>query len=117
MLKNQNSQAGRTMIRALLLLWLLFGALELAENLQFVTETAVEDQAGQDQDEETLSELASGLKSPIFISDSPGSARVTVPVASLTSLVSSDTLLQIMQHMLHCPPTLALYQQHSVYRI
>lgn len=105
------------MLRGLLLLWLFFGGLELAEELQFVPEIGVEDQAGQDQDEEALSQLASGLKSPIFVADSPGSARVTVPNASPTSLASSDTLLQIMQLMLHRPPTLALYQQYSVYRI
>ena len=105
------------MLRGLLLLWLFFGGLELAEELQFVPEIGVEDQAGQDQDEEALSQLASGLKSPIFVADLPGSARVTVPNASPTSLASSDTLLQIMQLMLHRPPTLALYQQYSVYRI
>jgi hypothetical protein len=117
MLKNHNSQAARVMVRCLLLLWLFFGGLELVEKLQFVPETGVEDQAGQDQDEEALSELASGIKSPILIPDSPWSIGGSVSDAEAIAIASSDTLLQIMQLMLHRPPTLALYQQYSVYRI
>ena len=62
---NRRAPVFNLTLHCLLSLWLFFGCLELVEQLQLVPETGVEDQTGQDQDEDALSELASGLRSDV----------------------------------------------------
>ena len=104
-------------LRCLFLVWMFFGCLELAEQLQVVPETAAEDQEGQDLDEEALSQLASGLKSDVPTPRTPCDASVNIAVASPTIPISFTTVLQLEQLTRHDPPSLPLYQQLSVYRI
>ena len=115
MVLNRRVRVFNLTLQCLLSLWLFFGCLELVEQLQLVPETGVEDQTGQDQDEEALSQLASGLKPcvPILLAgDNPsvilGSSEPTVSVwfATFDPFTRQNP-----------PPSLPLYQQISVYRI
>jgi hypothetical protein len=101
----------------LLSLWMVFGGLELAEQVHAVPETAAEDQEPQDLDEEALSQLASGLKSDMPSLGAPGSAVVTAALAEPACSLSVDTVHQLTRLMRHRPPSLPLHQQLSVYRI
>ena len=102
-------------LRCLLSLWLFFGCLELVEQLQFVPETGVEDQTGQDQDEEVLSQLASGLKSDVPSLFARDNSAVVIAISEPTLSVSFTTFDQFTRQ--NPPPSLPLYQQFSVYRI
>jgi len=104
-------------LRCLFLLWVFFGCLELAEQLQAVPETVAEDQERQDLDEEALYQLASGLKSDVLTPRTPCDASVIIAVASPTFAISFTTVHQLEQLTWHDPPSLPLYQQLSVYRI
>ena len=101
-------------LRCLLSLWLFFGALELAEELQLVTESA-EDHQGQDLDEEALSQLASGLKSDVPSLLTPDNPAVSITISEPTTSLSFATFQQF--NRLNPPSSLPLYQRFSVYRI
>ncbi|HXX76036.1 MAG TPA: hypothetical protein VEI50_12980 [Nitrospiraceae bacterium] len=104
-------------IWCLLVLWLFFGGLELAEQLHFVPDTVAEDQEDQDLDEDALSQLASGLKSDVASLGAPDNAAVIIAVADPTVTIAFPTVHQLERLMWHGPPSLPLYQQLSVYRI
>ncbi len=104
-------------IWCLLVLWMFFGGLELAEHLDVVPETAVEDQADQDLDEDALSQLASGLKSDVLSLGTPDNASVIIAIADPTVTSAFPAVHQIERLMRHGPPSLPLYQQLSIYRI
>ena len=104
-------------LRCLLLLWMFFGGLELAEHLHLVQESAAEDQGRQDLDAEALSQLASGLKSDVPSLGAPCYASVIIAVVEPTFSNSFNPVHQLKRLMRHGPPSLALYQQLSVYRI
>ena len=89
--------------------------MELVEQLQFLPETGVEDQTGQDQDEEALSQLASGLKSDVLILLAGDNPSVIIAISEPTISVSFAAFDQFTRQ--DPPPTLPLYQQFSVYRI
>ena len=107
---NRRAPGFNVTLHCLLSLWLFFGCLELVEQLQVIPETGVEDQTGQDQDEDALSDLASGLRSdvPLLL------AGDNNPEASI-----SVSLIRVDQPTRQNPPppSLPLYQQFSVYRI
>jgi hypothetical protein len=118
MVMDRSTPAVKVILRCLLLLWMFFGGLELAEQLHVVPESVAEDQEGQDLDEEALSQLASGLKSDVPSLSAPGDASVIIAVAEATSSISSfTTARQLEQLTQHDPPALPLYQQLCVYRI
>ena len=96
----------------LLLLWMFFGSLVLAEELQIITETAAEDQ--EDLDEEALSLLASGLKSTVLPLQIPSFAFSTPVSESLLSVFKAPAFTPLE---LHDSPSRPLYQRLSVYRI
>lgn len=98
-------------------LWIVFGCLELAEQLHVVPEITAEDQEHQDLDEEALSQLASGLKSDMPSLGAPGYDFVTAELAEPTSSIFLDTAHQLKRLMQHRLPSLPLHQQLSVYRI
>ena len=100
----------------LLTLWVFFGGLELAEQLQVIPEVAAEDQ-GQDLDEEALSQLASGLKSDMPSLSPPRDHSVIIAITMLTPSSAFTTVHQLKQLTWHAPPSLPLYQRLSVYRI
>jgi hypothetical protein len=112
----RSSVVGLT-IWCLLSLWLCFGSLELAEQLNVVPETAVEDQEGQDADEEVLSQLASALK-PDFSSlniSCCAIAAIDVVDSSVSASVHGDYRFQRL--VAPNPSSLRLHQRLSVYRI
>ena len=85
----------------LLLLWMFFDALVMAEELQVITETAAEDQ------EDRLKSIVLSLQIPSFAF----SATVSEPLLSVF-IAPAFTPLE-----LHDPPSRPLYQRLSVYRI
>jgi hypothetical protein len=117
MLMNRRAPVFGLTLRCLLLLWMFFGGLELAERLHIVPETVADDQECQDLDEEVLSQLASGLKSDVPSIGAPGDTLVLIAVTDPTFSLSSTTVHQLRRLMIHDPPSLPLYQQLSVYRI
>ncbi len=104
-------------IQCLLLLWMFFGGLELAEQLHVVPETVAEDQERQDLDEEALSQLASGLKSDVPSLGAPDNTVFLSAFANPTVTITFSTGHQLKRLMRGSPPTLPLYQRLSVYRI
>jgi hypothetical protein len=115
MLLNRRTRIFLLSLRCLLSLWLFFCCLELAEELQFVTETVAEDQAGQDLDEEALSQLASGIKSDVSGLLTPDNLAVINTISEKTTSVLFTTFHHFKR--LNPPFSLPLYQQFSVYRI
>jgi hypothetical protein len=99
----------------LLSLWLFFGCLELGEQLNVIVETAEEDHAGQDPDQEALSQLAAGLKSQVEHPRAPSS--VSVLVEHVPPIVNFSVIPIHGTRPAHGPPSLRLHQQLSVYRI
>lgn len=116
MLMNPRRPGFGLILWCLLSLWVFFGGLELAEQLQVVPEVAAEDQR-QDLDEESLLQLASGLKSGVPSLGTPSYVSVTAQVAEFVFTLSLDTVQQLKRLMRHDAPSLPLYQQFSVYRI
>ncbi len=104
-------------IWCLLLLWLFFGGLELAEHLDLVPEAVAEDQEHQDLDEEALSQLASGLKSDVPSLGAPDNASVLIAVTEPTVTITFTTVHQLERLTRHGSPSLPLHQQLSIYRI
>ena len=99
----------------LLFSWLLYGGLELAEELQLVVKVQTSD---RDLDMEVLAQLASALKSnvPNLIEPPPGPPTITHLVLSFC--VAPQRLAY--DHCLYPVPALAslrLHQYLSVYRI
>lgn len=117
MLINRSTPVFSLTVWCLLLLWLFFGGLELAEQVHFVPETVAEDLERQDLDVQVLSQLASGLKSDVPSLCVPENASVIIAVAAPTVTINFTTVHQLAQLMRHDPPSLPLYQQLSVYRI
>ena len=109
---NPQARAFCLTLWCLLLLWMFFGALVMAEELQVITETAAEDQ--EDLDEEALSLLASGLKSTVLPLHIPSFAFSAI-VSEL--LLSAFTAPAFPLLELDDPPSQPLYQRLSVYRI
>ncbi len=97
----------------LLLLWIFFGGLELAEQLHLVSET----QECQDLDAEALSQLASGLKSVVPSLTAPGDTSVRIAVTEPAPSPSFTSAHRLKRLLLHDPPSLLLFQQLCVYRI
>jgi hypothetical protein len=95
-------------------LWLLFGGAELAEQAHLTAELAGEDQQASDQDEDALTQLASGLRSSVQIDLSPcGLADTAIPELIACSEYGSPR----QEPLVHGPPSLRLHQYISVYRI
>lgn len=117
MLIDRNRPIFGLTVWCLLLLWLFFGGLELAEQLDVVPETGAEDQADRDLDEDALSQLASGLKSDVPSLGTPANAAVIIAVADPTVTIAFPTVYQLERLMRHGSPSVPLYQQLSVYRI
>jgi len=117
MLMNRRRPVFGLTLWCLLSLWMCFGWLELAEQIQVVPETVAEDQERQDLDEEALSQLASGLKPDMPSLGAPSYASATAEVTELACSLSLDTVHRLKWLMRHDPPSLPLYQQISVYRI
>ncbi len=109
---NPHARAFCLTLWCLLLLWMFFGALVMAEELQVITETAAEDQ--EDLDEEALSLLASGLKSTVLPLQIPSFAFSATVSESLLSVFIAHAFMPLE---LHDPPSRPLYQRLSVYRI
>ena len=117
MLMNRRTPVFRHTIWCLLSLWLCFGSLELAEQLDLIPETSAEDKTELDLDQEALSQLASGLKPDVPSLTAPCCASVTAGVAEPACSSSLKTLHQRRQLIVQGPPTLRLHQQLSVYLI
>ena len=116
MLMNPRRSGVGLILWCLLSFWVFFGCLELAEQVQVVPEVAAEDQR-QDLDEESLVQLASGLKSGMPRLGTSSYVSVTAQVAESVFSLSLDTVHQLKRLMRHDSPSLPLYQQLSVYRI
>ena len=117
MLLNRRAPVVGLTIWCLLSLWLYFGSLVLAEELQFVPETVAEDQEGQDPDEEVLSQLASALKPDFSALNIPCCAIATIDVADSPFPLFVRTDYQLQRLLALSPSSLRLHQQLSVYRI
>ena len=116
MLMNPQRPGVGLILWCLLSVWVFFGCLELAEQVQVVPEVAAEDQR-QDFDEESLVQLASGLKSGMPSLGTSSYASVPAQVAESAFSLSFDTVHQLTRLLRHGSPSLPLYQQLSVYRI
>lgn len=101
----------------LLLLWIFFGGLELAEQFHLVQETAAEDQEHPDLDAEALSQLASGLKSAVPNRGAPCDASAIIAVAEPTVSHACTTVHQLTRLMRDGSPSRPLHQLLGVYRI
>ena len=108
---NPHARAFGLTLWCLLLLWMFFGALVMAEELQVITETAAEDQ--EDLDEEALS-YGFGLKSTVLPLQIPSFAFSATVSESLLSVFIAPAFTPLE---LHDPPSRPLYQRLSVYRI
>jgi hypothetical protein len=117
MFVNRRTPAFSLALWCLLSLWIFFGCLELAEQLHFVSEIVAEDQEHQDQDEEALFQLASGLKSNVPSLGAPCCVSLSGEVSEPAFSISLNTVHQLQRLMLHGPSSLPLYQRLSVYRI
>lgn len=99
----------------LLSLWLLYGGLELAEELHLVVKVQTSD---RDLDMEVLAQLASALKSDVRNLTEPPPGPPTI-----THLILTFCLAPERQDSDYCPysvpalPSLRLHQYLSVYRI
>ena len=94
----------------LLLAWLFFGSLALAEQLNLMMETSA-------QDEQALSELASGLKPDVLTVEGRLGGAVTVAASTGPSLLVTATVDQVPWMTVPDLPALRLHQRVSVYRI
>ena len=99
-------------------MWLFFGCLELAEQLDLFPETAMaSDEAQPDLDRDALAQLSHGLKP-----DAPGVDNVVStaiagePVGAMLPVASTIGLDQ-NGRPIHSPPSLRLHQRISLYRI
>jgi hypothetical protein len=120
MIMNRRSPVFGLTLWCLLSLWMFFGCLELAEQVQVAPETVAEDQEHQDLDGEALAQLVSGLKSDMPSLGAPSYASATAEVTAFACTLSLDTvhrLTWLMRHDPHDPPSRPLYQRFSVYRI
>ncbi|MBA2252488.1 MAG: hypothetical protein H0W13_07260 [Nitrospirales bacterium] len=100
----------------LLGLWLLFGVLELAEQVHTMPEWATEGQHDLDLDEAALAQLATGLKSQ--------SPTLNIPDLQASEIVGPEHFcapplweLSRLDPAVRRPPSLRLHQHISVYRI
>ena len=115
-MNRRGSVVGLT-IWCLLSLWLCFGSLELAEQLDFVSETVAEDQEGQDVDGEVLSQLASALKPDFSGLTIPCCVIAAIDVVDFSISVSVHGDYQFQRLVVRSPSSLRLHQWVSVYRI
>lgn len=107
----------RSTLWSLLCLWVFFGCLELAEQLQVVEESVAEDQTHQDLDEDALIQLASGLKSDDAALCTPQCASATIDIAALAYTPPVRIVGQFRPPMRYGPCSLRRHQELSVYRI
>lgn len=89
----------------------------MAEELQFVAETAAEDQQGQDLDEEVLYQLATGLKSDVPIFSGPSDVAVPAAVSVYSGSPSLKPDGQPTRLAVRDPRSLRLHQQLCIYRL
>ncbi|WP_447972225.1 hypothetical protein [Nitrospira sp. Kam-Ns4a] len=98
----------------LLAAWLLYGGLELAEELQLLVKSQP---CAQDLDMEALLQLASGLRSDASpLEDRPILSRTADVVAS-ASLISVSTVARENRQRIQTVPSLRLHQILSVYLV
>ena len=96
----------------LLLLWGLYGGLELLEDLQVVVKV----QAGPDLDLEALLQLASGIKSDVPSVDNQAEGQLGKVLISLCLKSFADVQVDA-DNSCHRAPSLRRHQFISVYRI
>jgi len=94
----------------LLSVWLFFGSLALAEQMNLMIETTA-------QDEQALSELASGLKPDAPTVGGRLGSAVTVEASTGPSLLVTAAVDQVPWMTMPDLPPLRLHQRVSVYRI
>jgi hypothetical protein len=97
-------------IWCLLFSWVCFGGLDLLEQINLMPEL-------DDQDEEALSQLASGLKSEVSSHDVTYDTSLAEAVTEPVVRMSVQPVQQYVRLIAHSPPSLRLHQQLSVYRI
>jgi len=107
----------RSILWGLLCLWVFFGCLELAEQLQVVGESVAEDQTHQDLDEDALVQLASGLKSDNVGLCTAQCASSMVDIAALVDTPPVRSVHRFRPPMRYGPRSLRRHQELSVYRI
>ncbi|TKB71281.1 MAG: hypothetical protein E8D46_18105 [Nitrospira sp.] len=87
--------------------WLFFGSLALAEQMNLTMETSA-------QDERALSQLAAGLKTDVLHGEDRSNGFVSAEITAPPAFVS---LHQVTPGLVLAVPTLRLHQRVSVYRI
>ena len=107
----------RLTLCGLLCLWVFFGCLELAEQLQIVEDSVAEDQAHQDLDEDALIQLASGLKSDGTTLCTSQCVSTTIDVAALAYPPSLRIVCQFRPPVRYGLYSLRHHQELCVYRI
>jgi hypothetical protein len=97
-------------IWCLLFSWVCFGGLDLLEQVNLMPEV-------EDQDEEALAQLASGLKSEVPSHDVTYDISLAEAVTEPAVRMPVCTVQHFVRLTVHSPPSLRLHQQISVYRI
>jgi hypothetical protein len=116
LMKRQSSVVAFT-LWGLLLLWVFFGGLVLAELLQVIPETAAVDTGAPDLDATALADLGSGLKSSVPSLDIPSGADLGSTITELLLPILSPCLPQPGRLVLQTASSRPLYQRLSIYRI
>ena len=94
----------------LLFSWVCFGGLDLLEQVNLMPEV-------EDQDEEALAQLATGLKSEVSSDDVTSHTFLAEAVSESAVRMPVHAVQQFVRLSGHSPPSLRLHQQISVYRI
>jgi hypothetical protein len=87
--------------------WLLFGGLALAEQVNLTTETSA-------QDEQALAQLAAGLKTDVPHGEDRSNGFVHAEITAPAAFVSPH---RVTRGLVRAVPALRLHQRVSVYRI
>ena len=98
----------------LLSAWLLYGGLELAEELKLVVKNQP---SAHDLDMEALLQLASGLKPDVPTIENRSVVSRTPEAVESSPLIPTHTIFRDDNHTVPDLPSLRLHQFLSVYRI
>lgn len=97
-------------VSALLAIWLFFGCLALADQMQLIPESSA-------QDEQALLQLTSGLKPDVPYREGELSSSGCANVSVSLLLIALEGVSQEPGNIVRALPTLRLHQLVSVYRI
>ncbi len=111
---NRRTSAFLLIVWCLLSVWLLYGGLELAEELKIVVKIQP---CSQDLDMECLLQLASGLKPDVPTLENRSVLSETAEAVEPSALIPAQAIYREGRHEVQAPSSIRLHQYLSVYRI